>query len=332
MIEMLLQIPGPTFLLYFIGLSIICIVLGRLWVNADGSTQYPLPELTRFDSVTIAALRGSWTSVIRTAVFSLWSRDLIEIKGEGRDTEIKSVLALGKTSGPIEEEIFQFLQYTRKPHDLFIGEKRYVSKLEFNEKDDFEIIKETSLLSRIRQHLENIYSELEQLYLIRSGSDRSRAWMITMLMFFVIGSVGGAKLYLGITHNRPAGFLAVLLIISLIVLLVILKPWSILTKLGRNYIKALEEHFLWLKESVKLERIPEGIDPAFYIAIFGVGILAGTSLYGLFGKAFPSSKARGGFFGGGCGCFFVGGCGGGGCGGGGCGGGGCGGCGGGGFL
>jgi hypothetical protein len=45
------QIPWPTFLIYYIGLVIGCIVLGWLFVNADGSTAYPLPNLTRFKSL-----------------------------------------------------------------------------------------------------------------------------------------------------------------------------------------------------------------------------------------------------------------------------------------
>jgi len=59
-----------------------------LWVNADGSTKYLLPDLTRLDSIAIAALRGGRELVIRTAVFRLWDRKFIDFTGEGRDAEI----------------------------------------------------------------------------------------------------------------------------------------------------------------------------------------------------------------------------------------------------
>jgi uncharacterized protein (TIGR04222 family) len=59
-----------------------------LWANADGSTKYPLPELTRLDSIAIAALRGGRALVIQTAVFRLWDRKLIDISGEGSNAVI----------------------------------------------------------------------------------------------------------------------------------------------------------------------------------------------------------------------------------------------------
>ncbi len=300
MIEMLIRIPGPTFLGYFICLSFVCILLGRLWVNADGSTQYPLPELTRFDPLSVAALRGSWASVIRTAIFSLWNRKLVEIKITKhwwKRDEIK-IIRMPKRKevlSPIEEEIYRLLLTPSEPSDL---------------------LQDTGFRERIQGHLEPINRQLKELHLVRSASDRFRAWIATLVMARVIGAVGGTKLYLGITRGRPVLFLIILLIVSLIVLFGVLKPQAIFTKLGRHYLKELQEHFGWVKESLEAGSAPEGIDPTLAIAIFGVGILAGASRYSPFSEAFSSSKYGWG-----------GGCGGGGCGGGGCGGG-CGGCGG----
>ncbi len=82
MIQSLIQISGPEFLVYFTGLSLACIVAGRLWSNADGTIHYPLPELTSLDAISVSALRGGWCSVIKTVLFTLWenarrrSRDL----------------------------------------------------------------------------------------------------------------------------------------------------------------------------------------------------------------------------------------------------------------
>ncbi|MEA3324775.1 MAG: hypothetical protein U9Q37_06515 [Euryarchaeota archaeon] len=73
-----------------------------------------------------------------------------------------------------------------------------------------------------------------------------------------------------------------------------------------------------MKESIERGRVPEGIDPSLTIAIFGAGVLSGSTLYQPYREAFSPEKEwestwwSGGWVGGG-GC--SGGCGGGGCGG-----------------
>ena len=64
MIEMLIRIPGPIFLILFIGLALVCIIVGWWWANADGSAEYLLPDLTslNLDAVAIEVLRGGSTS------------------------------------------------------------------------------------------------------------------------------------------------------------------------------------------------------------------------------------------------------------------------------
>jgi uncharacterized protein (TIGR04222 family) len=180
-------------------------------------------------------------------------------------------------------------------------------------------------LWRIEAHLKPIYAELENLHLARTEADRSRIWRIFKLLALVIVGIGGIKLYFGFIHSRPVGFLIILLIGSVIALYAALNPNRISTALGQRYLKALGEHFDWLKESIKETRTPAGIDTAFAVAIFGISILGASTLYDPFNKAFSPGKAGSG----GCGGGYWGGYsgdGGGDGGGGGCGG--CGGCGG----
>ena len=91
MIELLTHIPVLLFVLYFGGFSVICIIVGRLWINADGSGHYTLPEPARFDPITIAAFRGGWKSVIRATFFNLWNRGLIRIETNVVKTQGKYV-------------------------------------------------------------------------------------------------------------------------------------------------------------------------------------------------------------------------------------------------
>ena len=297
-IEFLARIPGKDFLLIFVALVITTIIICSLWIKADGSIQYPLPELTHFDSISVALLSGGVKSVIQTTVFRLWDRKLIDINGEGSNAtlEIKKQ-SQQNPSGAVENEIYQFLQSPKKPKDIF---------------------KDASLQNRIKIHVEPIQRELEQLHLARTESGRKRAWGITAIAFLVIFGVGGTKYHLGKTFGYPTDYLIMLLWGSVIVLLFTTFAFGYLdntTSLGRRYLEEMREHFDWLKESIDKGNVPEGIDPSLVVALGGIGILAGSALYQPYSEVFCPEKSTG-WSGGGCG------------GGGGGGGGGCGGCGG----
>lgn len=296
MIELLLHMSGPDFLVFFALISIVCIVTCSYWVNEDGTTQYPLPEPTHFDPVSIALLRKGWSSVIKTVIFSLWQRKLVNIEGEGSSMMIVSLSSDLTLTNRLEREIYEFIWEPREPRELFTN---------------------YGLHNRLEVILQPYLVELQSQCLARTDVERSRVWTAFSIMAIAIGVLGGMKLLMGIDQGKPVFFLFVLVAISLWALFVVVKPKAIATKLGRHYLKALEDHFAWLKESVRQNDIPEGIDPAYATAIYSIGILEGTSHNSPFSKAFSSSKDSGS---GGCG---------GGCGGGGCGGGGCGGCGGG---
>ena len=294
-------VPWPTFLVYYFGLVIGCIILGWLFVSADGSEAYPLPNLTRFNSIDIAALRGGSAAVIHTVAFSLWRRNLAEIEITKHFLErakkllkrdeitIKSIPSQKKVLSPIEKEIYQSLESPRLARNLF---------------------QDAGLLSKVERHLEPLYIEFEDLHLIRSHRDQLRAWIVAFTSSFLIIAVGGAKVYLKIFHGRPFVSLIIILIASIIILIAVLKPGKEApTRLGRRYLKELEKNFGWVRESLKGGKTPEGIDPAYAIAVFGVGALAGVSAFSHFSQAFPTDKpGRDWSFGGGCaGC---GGCGG----------------------
>jgi uncharacterized protein (TIGR04222 family) len=272
-------------ILYFLGWSLICIIIGWYWANADGTKMDPLPELTRFNALAIANLRGGRAAVIRTVVFSLCRRNLAEF-GMGKFKYKKRsgykkdrIMIVNKSSqkkvlSPIEKEIYEFLATPRRPREL---------------------IQDSYLRPQIEQHLAPIYREFEQLHLIRTEADHTRAWTATIIMAIVI-CAGGIRTIIRIPFHIIIPFL---IIASLFVLFWVLKPWAPHTSLGRRYLKAIIENFGWVQESLKSGRTPEGIDAAFAIAIFGIGALKGVTAYSLLTKAFASTKS--GVFGGGCG-------------------------------
>jgi hypothetical protein len=111
-INFLISIPGPSFLFFFI--LFVSIFLFGVWVwGPDNSNRFKLPQLTRFDCFSISALNGS-TSVIRTAVFNLWSRNLIKIDQTGKENILSANGSGRETSHPIEAEVLHFLRIPKK--------------------------------------------------------------------------------------------------------------------------------------------------------------------------------------------------------------------------
>lgn len=188
MIEEFVRIPGPTFLMLFAGLVTATIAICWLWVRADGSYKYQLPDLTRFDSIGIAQLRGGEKRLImQTAMFQLYGHDLIFFSGEGKDADITILHQKGNSSQPsgaVEHEIYRSLQS---------GTEKKVS----------DICLDSGLWDRITTHLDPVQSELEQLHLARTKSDSRRVRMITAVACLIILGVGGTKLFLGISRDLP---------------------------------------------------------------------------------------------------------------------------------
>jgi len=292
MIHYLIKIPGPQFLLLFSFLSLVCIAAAWFLKNAlDGSGKYPMPRPDQLDPVAISALRGGKNEVIRTVIFDLWNQNLIDID----DGTIESIPDQA-VQGSFHKAVYRFTMTPRKSSVLF---------------------SDSSLTTYFTVHLKPVVDTLINLGLLENPNDIRRKWVLFVSAFIIIFSTGGTKLALGLMRNRPVGILVILLVVSLIGLLFALKPWATApTRLGRRYLRLLEDHFQILKHSLTKQKATHDFNPALGIAIFGLGAIAGNDLYQPFSDAF--ARGSGGSDGGGCGG------GGGGCGGGG---GGCGGCG-----
>ncbi len=301
MIDFIESVPGPTFLVVFTVATLVLFFIGRFW-SSDDTMRFRVPSLTEFDPLAIATMRGT-ESAIRTVVFSLWSNDHLESRNTGRSTEMQATHSSQNVSGQLEILVLDFFKSFRKTSDLF-KDKRFMNKA--------------------NEILDPYYARLEKSHLIRDRDQKSHAWKVAWIILGAILLLGVSKILLGISNDRPIFFLVVLLILAVIFCFVVIKPNQKVSNLGKKYLDALQSHFEWLQNSMKTGKVPDGINPALPVAIFGTAFLANTLFYSSYNQAFSKSN----YWGGGCGgCGGGGGCSGSGCGGGGCGGG-CGGCGG----
>ena len=304
MLDLLIRVPGPDFLLYFAQLAALAILLGWIWIRRDGTGSLPVPGPTRLDARALAALRGGRQGLLHLALLRLWEAGLIKARGgaDGKDQLVANACQPLPTD-PIETLVYRFsAARERAPGDYF---------------------KDKSLHRQIDLAAKPVYDELERLQL-RTGAvrllaaRRVRTWVVLGLL-----ALGGTKLVLGILHAKPIGFLVLLLALSLILALVLLRP-PLTTALGRAFLASMRQRLAWMKTNSR-----PNSDPGLAVALFGLAAVAGVAGLIGFHQAFAGTERNAGDSSGGCG--------GGGCGGsdsgggdGGGGGGGCGGCGGGG--
>jgi uncharacterized protein (TIGR04222 family) len=270
MIDMLIQIPGPIFLLYFGLFSIIGIVFGRFWIRADGSSHYLLPEPTALNPYEMAALQDGPKRVIQTALFNLWHRQLLVTSGKGNHAEVKSLdSSKQRPNGRIEEIIYQFAQITRKPPDFFNN---------------------SGLRLSLNPPLKRINQTLEQLHLKRTEAQMTQArWKMWLILFTILG-IGLIKLHFGLYYEHPVFWLILFLIIVPMVAFFILKPHPN-TRLGHHYQNKLAEHL----EGIQAH---SDFDLTFSVALFGLSGLAGIAAFEAFGDTFEETISPSGVPGG----------------------------------
>lgn len=307
LIAALTSIPGPQFLWYFAVFVVICIVAGRKWANRDTSTDYPLPAPGSLDSLAIAALRGGPDAVIHTVVFDLWNRGLIRMSGEGPNVRLEAHPSQESPGGLIHHAVYHAAQSMTELSGL---------------------LQSQSLRDQLEAPLSQIMQQLEALHLLKSAEDLRRSRLAFLATLGVTELVGGTKLIIGISRNKPVFFLLIILAVLPFILWSLFKSRSNqVTRLGKQFLKVLQDQSVWMKDALKENRMPQDSSPSMALAIFGVSALMGIAAFEPIQQAFAAMPGTGGdsSWAGGCGSSSDSG----GCGGSDGGGGGCGGCGGG---
>lgn len=278
MIEFIRQIPGPIFIWFFLAFSLLCIVLTMLLTDADGSARHAPVDESGLDPVAVAVLQGGVDSVIRSRVFSLMNRGLVVIENGKKKASIRAA-SKADTRGlsAIDTEILAFLSIERTTEALFTDE-------EFR--------------ARVEAHLADVRAGLELRNLVKNEAQQARVVKITLLFGALVASLGGLKLYLGVMRAKPIAFLVIVFIVSEAILFLILRKRKHLTRLGRVYLKDLRERFRWTR---KRKTLPEGVDPALLVALYGAGHLYVSSLYPQYTEAFRRNASGGSGCSGGCG-------------------------------
>jgi len=281
MFEMIRQIPGPVFLLVYAVVVVFGIIIAKKWIAADGTGERSMPDLEQYDPISVALLKGGLNEVIRTAVFLLVEKKLVEVKTPPDKPVLKAVSGKHAEMHPVEREVHNALQKgIEKPSDLFKSE---------------------DLRSRLETQLKTNRDGFERAQMLRTAEQKQQAGRKKWVVVFLLLAFGCIKLFLGIAYGRPVMFLAIELVVAVVLLLVLIKI-SPLSTLGTRYVIVLKRHFTWIKDEMAQGKEPTGIDPAMAVALFGVGALVGFGAYQPFANAFPANRSgSAGSSSGGCG-------------------------------
>lgn len=315
-----------TFFLIIYGFVIVftLLILALVKSQIDKTNNLNLPPIpAQIDPYEIAYLRGGINEVARSVVFSLMQKGFIELKTEGKSSEIKRINPQTSVSGikQIEQLALNWLGISR---------------------DVTEVFGAMGLTAQLESYGLTYHQRLENAQMLTNNDARKTFSPMKWSAFLVIFGLGAYKLFAAISHgNFNVIFLVIFAIIGSVIVFAIAKLPRI-TKLGKSYLERLQLAFENLKYQAQAPYIPNGqyqgtaqatfagVDPLLLtVGVFGSAILAGTvfdSYNQAFQKAQNQSVASGSSCGSGCGSSCSSGSGG--DGGGSCGGG-CGGCGGG---
>lgn len=161
-----------------------------------------------------------------------------------------------------------------------------------------------------KPHIDQTERRLIASGLLIDNGEARRVGLIAALPFMALFALGMAKLLVGLSRDRPVGFLIVFLVVTAVAILIRTFSVDRRTDAGVDAVNTAQ------RRHERLRRAPTTGETGTAVALFGTTVLAGSAFAALHQMRQSDSSSSGGDSGGDGG------------GGGGCGGGGCGGCGG----
>lgn len=291
-----------TLFLVFYGFVIVFTLIGLVIAKSqiDNSDKLPLPPIpAQIDPYEIAYLRGGINEVSRSVVFGLMQKGLIEIKTEGKTSEINRITPQINVSGlmQIEQLALNWIGTKRETKEVF--DKNY------------------GLTMQLESYGTTYQARLEQQQMLAGDDLKIRFQPWKWAAYLITLGLGGFKLIAALlTGYFNILFLIIFAVAGLLIARSIAKLPRI-TKLGKAYLERLQMTFDNLKYQSQAPYIPNGqqrgvqqtsfagVDPLLLsVGVFGSAILAGT-IYDNYNQAFAraqnQSVASGSSCGSGCG-------------------------------
>lgn len=259
MLEFFRSIPGPIFLLIYIILGIAMIIIAKIWTKYDGTQHYTIPEPTIVTPLEMAFLKQGMLGVITNALLSLWEKKKISIIKEKNNVLIKHTSSNPNDLNTIEKSILDYA----KTNDKYI---RFTGSY---------------FQGKVKEKFQKNIDKLEQMGLSPTKETKSHYWKVYGISNLILLFLGGIKLYLGITYDKPVGFLIILMIAFQIAMFISLLPTRILaTNLGKKFLAQSKTRFEWLKSSDN-NTLATDDNLMYGTALFGIAAFSAIAFTGM---------------------------------------------------
>jgi uncharacterized protein (TIGR04222 family) len=255
------DLPGPEFLLFFIGLSVLAIV--ALIVTRKVAESSRAPKLDLSDPYVIAYLRGAEPETLRVAAVSLIDRGLL--LATGTQLQVAEKASSDAVRRPIEKELLRKFKRADEASSIF---------------DD----------SRLRATCKPYEQTLKAAGLLPSVAINNARLSRLLIASGVLGGVAIVKVLIALERGRTnVWFLIILTVVAFVIAVKISFPR--LTESGKTMIADLQNLYSGLKDRAKFLR-PGGatIEPLMLAAVFGVGALSSAD-FAFAQLLFPRAKA-----------------------------------------
>jgi uncharacterized protein (TIGR04222 family) len=178
MIEDLINIPGPIFLIVFSIYAIIIILIFKRFASKDYSHDYEVPEPTKLEPLDIAILESGVKGAIITTMFNLWRLKGADISKSKNSIILKQKPTDTSKFNKLEKTIYNYIQQPKYYRHLY---------------------KKTSIKT-IDKILQPNKTRLEELHLAPDSKVIKQHWKGILYGTVLLLGFGGLKLYFGIVR------------------------------------------------------------------------------------------------------------------------------------
>ena len=243
---------GPEFLAFYILFFPICFVIAfgvrwKLRVPAAGDS----PRAIELDGYAAAYLNGGKVLTVNTAIANLVTQKALFV-----DTKNRRFYISQKTKPSSNSELENVIYSAAGSTNNTIGDLRSAAK---------------PIVSLIAE-------DLKKRGLVVPDAAAQKAISIPLTITFAAIAVGGIKILVGISRDKPVGFLVVLCVLSAIATLFTLARRPLRSRYGDEVLECLQDRHARLRRVSRNASNISSAEFAMVIGLFGMDALAGPEL------------------------------------------------------
>jgi uncharacterized protein (TIGR04222 family) len=277
---------GPYFLVLYGFVNLFTLIF--LWFAKSGidkTNNLPLPPIpARIDPFEIAYLRGGINEVARSVIFSLMQKNYVELKTEGKTSQIKRINNQNNNNlSEIEREALSWIGCSRDVKDVF---------------------QSSGLGSELENYGKTFQARLESQHMLVGDDLKISFSPWRRMAYLIILGLGAYKILAALAYGQFNFIGIIVLALCGFFIARAVAKLPRITELGKAYLERLQLAFDTLKYQSQAAYIPTnqpktlpqttfgGVDPLLLsVGVFGSGILVGT-VFDSYNQAFQKAQQQ----------------------------------------